>query len=392
MDGSMNDAISDLRKRGKKKSKIEQLLLVDHSNIYFENDRLAERLAKFVDELHKDRHRQEMLRNVEIQELQREIESLQSMKAASSAQTKKFLQSLENYSGTSAIPKPTKKVRPHTTGSYFKKSRAKSEERGPVEKEKIRTRARSASKQEDSGSENEFERATKREKRAAADDTKTGEQSEGGKKKLKYPEDWYTTVLPASDNCLKKIRQQYRREQTAPTLSLSRKSKKKSEKSKDSAKPHPSTAIGQRGQSREKTEEMKQRSLVNTAQGRKHSTGTVGSKSEMEEQMESKSRIKLLCQQKAKPVLMSLRQMRELTGMDGNNDSMPNKRQEKLDQQIQATKVKFLSLSQRVKTFVKELDAKIAQDLEDTKPKELESHHNDMYAGIMPPDQIQVPS
>jgi hypothetical protein len=107
--------------------------------------------------------------------------------------------------------------------------------------------------------------------------------------------------------------------------------------------------------------------------------------------MESKSRIKLLCQQKAKPVLMSLRQMKELTGLDGNNESMPNKRQEKLDRQIQATKVKFLSLSQRVKTFVKELDAKIAQDLEDTKPKELESH-NDMYAGILPPDQIQVPT
>lgn len=393
----MNDAISELRKRGKKKSKIEQLLLVDHSNIYFENERLAERLIKLLDELHKDKHRQEMLRNIEIQELKREIDSLQAMKEASSAQTKKFLQSLENYyTGLSAIPKPEKKVRPHTTGSYFKKTRAKSEEREAAEKPKTRARAHSANKHEDSGSETEFERATKREKkdkRAAADEVPQGEKKP---KKLKYPEDWYTTVLPASDNCLKKVRQQYRREQTAPTFSVSKNSKKKSEKSKEStsAKPHPSTAIGQRGQSREKTADMKQRAQSNAPQGgdRKASTGTAGGKSDIEEQMESKSRIKLMCQQKAKPVLMSLRQMRELTGMDGNNDSMPNKRQEKLDHQIQETKVKFISLTQRVKTFVKELDAKIAQDLEDTKPKELESHHNDMYAGILPPDQIEVPS
>lgn len=402
MGSTMNDAISELRKRGKKKSKIEQLLLVDHSNIYFENERLAERLAKLLDELHKDKHRQEMLRNIEIQELKREIDSLQAMKEASSAQTKKFLQSLENYyTGLSAIPKPEKKVRPHTTGSYFKKSRAKSEEREAAEKTKIRARAHSANKHEDSGSENEFERATKRErkeKRAAKDDNKNNDVPQGEKKpkKLKYPEDWYTTVLPASDNCLKKVRQQYRREQTAPTFSVSKNSKKKSEKSKEStsAKPHPSTAIGQRGQSREKTADMKQRAQSNAPQGgdRKSSTATAGGKSDIEEQMESKSRIKLMCQQKAKPVLMSLRQMRELTGMDGNNDGMPNKRQEKLDHRIQETKVKFVSLTQRVKTFVEELDAKIAQDLEDTKPKELESHHNDMYSGILPPDQIEEPS
>lgn len=394
----MNDAISELRKRGKKKSKIEQLLLVDHSNIYFENERLAERLAKLLDELHKDKHRQEMLRNIEIQELKREIDGLQAMKEASTAQTKKFLQSLENYyTGLSALPKPDKKIRPHTTGSYFKKSRAKSEERQPTEKPKNQIRAHSASRHEDSGSENEFERATKREKRAAAD-LKTGDQSQGENKskKLKYPEDWYTTVLPASDNCLKKVRQQYRREQTAPTFTLSKKSKKKSDKSKDSAKPHPSTAIGQRGESREKTADMKQRSqgvsAAHAQRERKSSVNTVGSKSDIDEKMESKSRIKLMCQQKAKPVLMSLRQMRELTGMDGNNDGMPNKRQEKLESQIKETQIKFVSLTQRVKTFVKELDAKIAQDLEDTKPKEIESHHNDMYSGILPPDLAEVPS
>lgn len=394
----MNDAISELRKRGKKKSKIEQLLLVDHSNIYFENERLAERLAKLLDELHKDKHRQEMLRNIEIQELKREIDGLQAMKEASTAQTKKFLQSLENYyTGLSALPKPEKKIRPHTTGSYFKKSRAKSEERQPTEKPKNQIRAHSASRHEDSGSENEFERATKREKRAAAD-LKTGDQTQGENKskKLKYPEDWYTTVLPASDNCLKKVRQQYRREQTAPTFTLSKKSKKKSDKSKDSAKPHPSTAIGQRGESREKTADMKQRSqgvsAAHAQRERKSSVNTVGSKSDIDEKMESKSRIKLMCQQKAKPVLMSLRQMRELTGMDGNNDGMPNKRQEKLESQIKETQIKFVSLTQRVKTFVKELDAKIAQDLEDTKPKEIESHHNDMYSGILPPDLAEVPS
>ncbi|XP_062617176.1 uncharacterized protein LOC134278892 [Saccostrea cucullata] len=388
----MNDAISELRKRGKKKSKIEQLLLVDHSNIYFENERLAERLAKFLDELHKDKHRQEMVRNIEIQELKREIDNLQAMKDASSAQTKKFLQTLENYYTSSAIPKPEKKTRPHTTGSYFKKSRAKSEERERTEKPKSKTRAVSASRHEESVSEKEFERAKKREKRAPADDTKTDDQSEGDKKSrtLKYPEDWYTTVLPASDNCLKKIRQQYRREQTAPTITLSKRSKK-SDKSKDSAKPQTSTATGQRGLSREKTEDMKQRSGVNTAGNRKNSVATEVSKSDIDEEIESKSRIKMVCQQKSKPVMMSLRQMRELTGMDGNNDNMPNKRQERLDKQIQETKVKFLSLTQRVKTFVKELDEKIAQDLEDSKPKENESH-DDMYSGILPPDQDAVPT
>jgi hypothetical protein len=41
-------------KTSKKRSHIEQLLLVDHSDIYFENDKLGDRLNRFLLQLRKD--------------------------------------------------------------------------------------------------------------------------------------------------------------------------------------------------------------------------------------------------------------------------------------------------------------------------------------------------
>ncbi|KAK3098272.1 hypothetical protein FSP39_017774 [Pinctada imbricata] len=354
----MNDAISQLQRRGKKKSRLEQLLLVDHSNIYFENERLAEKLAKYLDELQREKHLLLMQHESERRELEEQIESLLSMKKISAEKTKILLEKLDSFvRPTIQLPKPDKKVRPHTTGSYFKRSRPKSEERDKSGRQQVDVHAKSLSDYEDEGGESR--KREKRKSRSEAEDSKEGE-----KKQRKYPAHYYNSVIQADDNCLRQMRNDFRRQQTAPNLFFGRERSNADGMKKQPTAP--GTAIG----------------------SRKGSTSAIGSRKNsnaQEDVSDNQSRMKLLCTRKSKPVMMSLRQMKELTNLDSESDAIAKRHKEKIERYLQDNQEKFDALTVRMKSFLKEVDAKIAKDTDDAKEKEVEK--DDMYFGILPPDQ-----
>ena len=351
----MNDAISQLQKRGKGKSKLEQLLLVDHSDIYFENERLAEKLARYLDDLQREKHLLLMLHESEKKELEEHIESLLSMKQTSSEKTRRLLDALDQLTSqhSSSIPKPEKKIRPHTTGSYFRRSKGRSEDKDRIAEEKVSAYVHSLSDNEDGDPDN---RRKERQRRPPNKDNEQNVVSELKPGERKYPEDWYTTVLPANDNCLKRVRNEFRRMQTAPAL-LSR--TRKQDEADDS---------------------MMQRSR---ASSRKNSTAL-----DDDSDSDSKSRMKLVCNRKSKPIVMSLRQMKEMTNMESESDAMANRRREKMERYLKDNQKKFDALTVRMKTFIEDVEIKIAKDAEDSKPKEVEKE--DMYFGIVPPDQLPL--
>ena len=85
---------------------------------------------------------------------------------------------------------------------------------------------------------------------------------------------------------------------------------------------------------------------------------------------------------------MSLRQMKEMTNMESESDAMANRRREKMERYLKDNQKKFDALTVRMKTFIEDVEIKIAKDAEDSKPKEVEKE--DMYFGIVPPDQMPL--
>ena len=64
------------QKSTKKRSKIEKIIRQDHSDVYFDNDRLTDQLNVRIDQLKKEKLRNDLQRELEVFKLRKEIEEL----------------------------------------------------------------------------------------------------------------------------------------------------------------------------------------------------------------------------------------------------------------------------------------------------------------------------
>ena len=67
-------------KSTKKRSKLEKLLRQDHSDVYFDNDRLNDQLLIRIDQLEREKYRNDLERETEIFELRKEYRKLNLLK------------------------------------------------------------------------------------------------------------------------------------------------------------------------------------------------------------------------------------------------------------------------------------------------------------------------
>lgn len=88
--------------RGKKRTKLERLLRQDHSDVYFDNERLNDLLGLRIDDMHKELHRHDIQRGVEIGKLRQEIKEFRASQ---------FANQQEREQNESA-------PRPHTSGTW----------------------------------------------------------------------------------------------------------------------------------------------------------------------------------------------------------------------------------------------------------------------------------
>ena len=91
------------QKSTKKKSKIEKIIRQDHSDVYFDNDRLTDQLNARIEELKKEKLRNDLERELEVFKLRKEIEAL------------RLLQTDDDED----VNEHTNVGRPHTTGTYI---------------------------------------------------------------------------------------------------------------------------------------------------------------------------------------------------------------------------------------------------------------------------------
>ncbi|WAR08711.1 hypothetical protein MAR_018669 [Mya arenaria] len=159
---------------------MEKLFRQDHSDVYFNNERLNEDLNGKIDEMKKDMYRQEMRRLTEIKLLQQEIKEGQEPGISGSLRTKSS--------------RPTNRKRAQSawarTGSGEKKERAEDEK-----PEEVRSPSPASTV------------STLRNTRTLKRYQNIGAQR--FKENGRFPEEWYIKCIPASDASVHNARMQF---------------------------------------------------------------------------------------------------------------------------------------------------------------------------------------
>ena len=364
----MNSEVYKLNKTSKKRSHIEQLLLVDHSDIYFENDKLGDKLNRFRLQLRKDHHKSVILRDTEIKDLNKELENF-----------KVILKTSENDRNLREVDKPPdtpinknnniksgisdidnqfhfrRHLRALTPDADFKYSE---------EKHKVRIKSSLEIFQEEPINVPVSRSVSPASERG--NDKFLGPRSQtrvSGLRRLRkvrehidtsdFPQEWFTTVVPASDAVFARVR----RHKSAPLhqqLKMQRSRKKKPIEKEE----------------KEETNMENNKTEVNNDNN--ESEETTG--------------LRIICETPVKPVVMSLRQLKEIANIDNIAEKVPNKYETLMKERIERTKTQYDELETRCKTFVEMIKSKTEKDIEDEGRRvKKDTSEDDMYSGVKPP-------
>lgn len=349
-DIEMNSELVKLNKTAKKRSQIEQLLMVDHSDIYFENEKLGDRLNRYLHALRKDHLKNVILRDTEIKQLNRELETLSAILRTSEigrkireraeadeeeeAKLNKYQAEPTESERVSILKRRLRALTPDLSDfkSYeerHNKVRIKSSlEIFQEERHIPKTRTPSP----DSEKENE-KRTTIQPHPPHTVRSHSDLSGLNRHRKLKeridtsdFPEEWFTTVVPASDAVIARVR----RHKSAPLhqqLKMLR-AKKKPEETNE-----------------EEESEIK----------------------EDEDTNEEVQGLKVICDTPVRPVVMSLRQLKEIANIDNLAEKVPNKFEDLKIKRLERAKVHFDKLESRCRRFVQDIMRQNEKDMEDLK-------------------------
>ncbi|XP_069130818.1 uncharacterized protein [Argopecten irradians] len=320
-------------KKDKKRNKLDQLLHIDHSDVYFENDRLDNELSRTIEQLCKDFHRVTLQHELDINDQKASIVGLKAVQ--STAEHPLLAQSANKP----RRPRPKqKKKRDSDSEDSWGGDSDSSEDfayRKPTGKTRSLPNGRADEEEDERQRVARLRRINKN-------------------KRKKFPKEWYTSVLPATDVPIPRIR----RQQSAPP-----------------------GAKGQRPQTQSNSRAKSSKPFYRTM-----STTTISSRPE------SEGGLKIICDKPVKPVVMSLRKLKEISHVDNLADRIPNKRAIRQQNLLQATRERREELDDEVKNFIKTIDEKILKDEEDIKEKEAEKDPEAMYSDLLlPPDQQPPP-
>lgn len=332
----MNNEIYRLNKASKKRSKIEELLLVDHSDIYFENEKLGDRLNRYLFELRKEFHKNLIQRDSEIKDLIHEIQTFKAVLQTSEIGRKLREEAEESNESERIIYRPEtgeeerennlkRRLRALTPDasdfqSYKERHvRIKSSlEIFPEEPEIPKTRTPSP----------DSDKETNKIKQRPQTHTGLGPRAKTDLVKYKRrlstvpdvditdcPQEWFTTVVPASDAVLARVR----RQKSAPLhQQLKMLRRKKSDATEDDR--------------------------------------------EENEQGEEPQGLKVICDTPVRPVVMSLRQLKEIANIDNLAEKVPNKYEIIMKDRLEKAKLQFERLDNRCRSFVERIRIKAEED------------------------------
>lgn len=305
------------KKKDKQRDKLDALLHIDHSDVYFENDRLDFALGRTKEHIEKQFHQLTVQHDADVQELKQTIFSFQAMKSAP-----------ENY-----LERPKTPNRPKSRSKSGRRSRLQSSnsyesgfESDVTEDFRFPTKPRSDI--DESDDEKALHKAIKKRLRKLTKKTRDPRN---------FPKEWYTSVLPASDAAIHRNN----RLKSAPPGAL---------------RSRPGTVPGNNRAKSSKT--FGRPTSANTISRSASAMGDAG--------------MHVICEKPVKPVVMSRRMLMEMSHTDNMADKIPNTRLIRQQVMLEVTNEERKLLNSKVKVFIKEMGEKITKDIEDTKAKEKE--------------------
>lgn len=335
---NMNSEVYRLNKASKKRSKIEELLLVDHSDIYFENEKLGDRLNRYLFELRKDYHKNLLLRESEIKDLINEIQTFKAVLQTSEI-GRKLREEADETNESEKIVYHSETGEEERENNLKRRLRALTPDASDFQSYKERHHVRIKSSLEIFPEEPEIpktrtpspesDKETKKTKTRPQTHPGLGPRSKSNLVSFKRrssnipdvditdcPQEWFTTVVQASDAVLARVR----RQKSAPL--------------------HQQLKMLRRKITEENEEEKEDTESSDEPQG-----------------------LKVICDTPVRPVVMSLRQLKEIANIDNLAEKVPNKYEIIMKDRLEKSKLQFERLDNRCRSFVERIRIKAEEDL-----------------------------
>lgn len=312
------------QKSTKKRSKLEKLLRQDHSDVYFDNDRLNDQLNVRIEELSREKYRNDLEREIEIGKLRKEIRKFSRLKAGE-----------EDEEETKERPRPG---RPHTTGNTDRRRAAL----GGNQRAKSAWPTVSFTAEPPRTPSPTWSESSLRNPGILRKYKNIGAQS--FKENNKFPAEWYVRCLPSSDAAIYNSRRTKRGKSAPPVFTFL-------------------SMLRDKEDTKRKIESYK-RIKQNPVRQEVAFKDLVGDSPEPE-------KMGLVCEQPVKPIVMSRRKLREITNIDniperGPSRNTARKQNFKLLNQMDQNKINI-----RVRDFCKGLvELKKKQALEEKEREE----------------------
>lgn len=268
------------QKSTKKRSKLEKLLRQDHSDVYFDNDRLNDQLSLQIDELTREKYRKDLERELEVGKLRKEIHELNLLKLGEEEEE----------------PTHVKPGRPHTTGDTGRRRIGGGTSTGSQRVKSAWPKVTFSAEPPPRAPSPTWSESSLRNPKILRKYKNIGAQS--FKENNKFPAEWYVRCLPSSDAAIYNSRRTIRGKSAPPVFTFL-------------------SMLRDKEETRRKIENYK-RIKQNPVKQEVAFKDLVGDSEEAE-------KMGLVCEQPVKPIVMSRRKLMEITNIENITDRGPSR-------------------------------------------------------------------
>ncbi|KAL4233285.1 hypothetical protein ACF0H5_007969 [Mactra antiquata] len=274
--------------RGKTKTKLESLLRQDHSDVYFDNERLNDQLNSRIDDMQKEMHKHDIQRGIEIGRLRQEIREFRALQNQE-----------DTTNGRNSALRPQTSVGHSSTKKTATSGKQRAQSAWARTGSHEKKQKQVLSDDEDSSEPQERCVSPAPSSVSTLRNTKTLRKYKNisastFKENNRYPAEWYVRCLPASDAVIHNARKKTRGKSAPPCFGFLTKLREK--------------------------EAMEKKLAEYTLSSNKLHGDRNGSAGDHES-----DRMSLICEEPVKPVLMSRRKLMEISNVENLVDRGPSR-------------------------------------------------------------------
>lgn len=312
--------------RGKKRTKLEKLLRQDHSDVYFDNDRLNDQLNLHIECMQKELYRHDLQRNVEISKLRQEVTELKALLRSNREDEARDLEqrphtsvghSTQRRAATAGLRKRAQSAWARTSDTASPQITLKADDEVKLSPERSPSPSSSISTLKNTVTLRKYQHIG----------------ANSFKENGRFPEEWYHRCLPASDAAIHNARKKIRGKFAPPIFDFL-------------------------GKIRER--EIMEKKLEAYSMANKKLVADKNNGNGNDEEIQG---MNLICEEPVKPVLMSRRRLMEISNAENLVDRGPSRNTLRKQNIKELNAIEYKRIEDKVHDF--------CEMLEELKMKEL---------------------